>query len=254
MSGMAQELGLRERKKEKTRQLIADTAGRLFSERGFDSVSVAEIAREAEVSEATVFNYFPTKEDLVYQGMEVFEAQMLDAVCQRPAGESVLEAFGRFATEPRGLLAAEGNQSAKALLSGTRMITASPALLARERQILVGYTGSLADLLADETGASPTDLRPLVAASALVGLHSALIGYVRQRLLDTPDVDIRRLARDLRREGAKAVDLLRGGLDGYAVKPAPTRQGGPPARRPPAGCGPYHDPRGHAERARRAAT
>ena len=53
-------------------------------------MSVAEIAKEAEVSEATVFNYFPTKEDLVYQGMEVFEVQMLDAVRQRPASESVL--------------------------------------------------------------------------------------------------------------------------------------------------------------------
>ena len=57
--------GLRERKKEQTRQLIAETARRLFSERGFDRVTVAEVARAAEVSEQTVFNYFPTKEDLV---------------------------------------------------------------------------------------------------------------------------------------------------------------------------------------------
>ena len=247
MNAMAQELGLRERKKEKTRQLIADTAGRLFSEQGFDSVSVAEIAKEAEVSEATVFNYFPTKEDLVYQGMEVFEVQMLDAVRERPAGESVLAAFGRFATEPGGLLAAQDNQSATAILSATRMIAASPVLLARERQILAGYTHSLAAHLADETGASPTDLRPLVVASALVGLHSAMIGYVRQRLLDTPGVDLRRLAHDLRREGAKAVELLRGGLDDYAVKPALTRHPGPPASPTQTGAGRDHNPRGHAE-------
>ena len=59
-------MGLRELKKEQTRQLIADTAWRLFADRGFDRVTVAEIAREAQVAEATVFNYFPTKEDLFY--------------------------------------------------------------------------------------------------------------------------------------------------------------------------------------------
>ncbi|HEV3295288.1 MAG TPA: TetR family transcriptional regulator, partial [Streptosporangiaceae bacterium] len=77
---MDAELGLRERKKLRTRQLIAETAMRLFVERGFDAVPVAAVARAAEVAEATVFNYFPTKEDLVYQGMEVFEDELLAAV------------------------------------------------------------------------------------------------------------------------------------------------------------------------------
>ena len=65
--------GLRERKKQQTRELIAETARRLFAERGFEQVSVAEIARTADVSEKTVFNYFPTKEDLVYWRLESFE-------------------------------------------------------------------------------------------------------------------------------------------------------------------------------------
>src|SRR5436305_3875857 len=99
------ELGLRERKKQRTRQLIADTARRLFAERGFEAVPVAEIAREAEVSEATVFNYFPTKEHLFYSRLEAFEEELLASIRQRGPGESVLEAFGRFSTPPRGLLA-----------------------------------------------------------------------------------------------------------------------------------------------------
>ena len=79
--------GLRERKKQKTRQLIAETARRLFAERGFERVTVTEIAHEAEVSPATVFNYFPTKEDLVYWRLGAFEAELLAAVRERAAGE-----------------------------------------------------------------------------------------------------------------------------------------------------------------------
>src|SRR4051812_23242438 len=71
--------GLRERKKEQTRQLIAETARRLFGERGFERVTVAEVARAAEVSEQTVFNYFPTKEDLVYWRLQSFEDELLAA-------------------------------------------------------------------------------------------------------------------------------------------------------------------------------
>src|SRR5215212_7555714 len=97
-------LGLRERKKQQTRQLIAETARRLFTERGFDRVTVSEVARAAEVSEQTVFNYFPRKEDLVYWRLESFEEELLAAIRERAAGESVLDAFGRFVREPRGML------------------------------------------------------------------------------------------------------------------------------------------------------
>lgn len=214
---MDSELGLRERKKLRTRLLIADTARRLFSERSFEAVSVAEIARAAEVSEATVFNYFPTKEDLVYLGMEAFEVELLAAVRDRPAGVSVLDAFGAFVTRPRGFLAAGDPAAEDALLGVSRMIASSPALLAREREILAGYTASMAELLREETGAGADDLRPWVVASTLVGLHGALIDYVRRRLLDGPP-DMRRLARNVQREGEKAIDLLRGGLGDYAVR------------------------------------
>ena len=95
---MATEPGLRERKKQRTRELIADTARRLFAQRGFDAVPVSEIARAAEVSEATVFNYFPTKEDLVYHRLDAFENELLASIRDRAGGESVLAAFGRFVT------------------------------------------------------------------------------------------------------------------------------------------------------------
>src|SRR6266511_2668204 len=103
--GIEEDLGLRARKKQRTRQSITDTAMRLFRERGFDGVTVAEIARAAEVAEKTVFNYFPRKEDLVYQRMESFERDLIQALRERAPGESILAAFGRFILQPGGLLA-----------------------------------------------------------------------------------------------------------------------------------------------------
>src|SRR5204863_9178479 len=148
---MNQELGLRERKKHPTRELIADTARRLFVERGFEHVTVAEVARVAEVSEATVFNYFPTKDDLLYWRLESFEQELLDTVRERAPGESFLAAFGRFVLQPRGLLAAPDPETTEFLAGLTRTITESPALLARERQVYDRYTTPLAALIAEET-------------------------------------------------------------------------------------------------------
>jgi AcrR family transcriptional regulator len=214
---MAAQPGLRERKKQRTRQLLSETARRLFCERGFEQVSIAEIAREAEVSEQTVFNYFPSKEDLVYSGLETFEDQLLAAVRGRPAGHTVLAALGDFILEPRGLFAAEDDAAARELIAVTRMIAASPALQAREQQIFARYTDSLAALIAEETGARAGDMRPHVVANALIGVHRALIAYVRERL-EAGETDRRRLARQVRRRGDEALALLGDGLGCYAAK------------------------------------
>ena len=103
--------GLRERKKQQTWGLIAQTARRLFQEHGFDAVTVADIARAADISRKTVFNYFPTKEDLFYSGLEFFEARLLEAIRQRKPGESILAAFTRFVTDSRGLLAVDAGRA-----------------------------------------------------------------------------------------------------------------------------------------------
>src|SRR5215211_7662728 len=147
MDPMVVELGLRERKKQRTRELIAETARRLFAERGFERVTVAEVARAAEVAEKTVFNYFPTKEDLVYWRLESFEEELLEAIREREPGESVLTAFGRFVLQRRGLLAEQDPAAIERLTAITRMITESPALLAREQQIFARYADSLAALI-----------------------------------------------------------------------------------------------------------
>jgi AcrR family transcriptional regulator len=208
--------GLRERKKEQTRQLIAETARRLFSERGFDRVTVAEVARAAEVSEQTVFNYFPTKEDLVYWRLQSFEDELLRTIRERESDESALAAFGRFILAERGLLAKRDPQAREELAALTRMIASSPALLAREQQIFASYTASLAALLAQETGADAADVRPWVAANAMMGVHSAIVHHARRRIVDGARHP--RLAAEVRALAEEALALLGGGLDDYAVK------------------------------------
>jgi AcrR family transcriptional regulator len=212
----APQLGLRERKKQQTRELIAETARRLFGERGFEHVSIAEIARAADVSQKTVFNYFATKEDLVYWRLESFEEELLATIRARAPGESVLAAFGRFVREPRGMLGKHDAEARKRLAALTRMITESPALLAREQQVFAGYTASLAALIADETGAGEADVEPWVAANALMGVHRALIDYSRRRIVQGARHPT--LARDVRAQADRALALLEHGLGGYAIR------------------------------------
>jgi AcrR family transcriptional regulator len=215
-TSQSQAPGLRERKKQQTRQLIAETARRLFLERGFENVTVAEIARVADVSEKTVFNYFPTKEDLVYWRLETFEEDLLATIRERKAGESILAAFAGFVLKRRGLLAEEDPEAIARLAALTRMISESPALLAREREIFERYTASLAALTADETRARRGDVEPWVVANALMGVHRALVDYTRRRIL--AGARNPRLAREVRVQGERALEGLEGGLGRYGGK------------------------------------
>ncbi len=212
---MGAELGLRERKKQQTRQLIAETALRLFAERGFERVTVAEVARAADVSEGTVFNYFPTKEDLVFDRMESYETDLLEAIRHRQPGESVLTAFGRFVVERSVRLTAEN--VGEIIATAARMITASPALQTREREIIARYTHSLATLIGEETGAGPDDVEPWVAANALMGVHRALLDDARRRVLAGRRSP--RLAAEVRSQAERALARLQRGLGDYAIKP-----------------------------------
>jgi AcrR family transcriptional regulator len=224
-------MGLRELKKEQTRQLIAETAWRLFADRGFDRVTVAEVAREAQVAEATVFNYFRTKEDLFYSRLEAFGARLLEAISARDAGEPALVAFRRFLLESGGLLVeleAGDPEALERLRTVNDVIAASPALRAREQQAIARYTDSLAELLAAETGAQVDDVRPQVAANALMGVQRALIDYVRRRVL--ADDEPARLAADVRRLAKRAFALLEHGLGDYAGKPSGQTRTSPPTR------------------------
>jgi AcrR family transcriptional regulator len=211
---VAAEAGLRERKKRQTREVIADSARRLFDDRGFDAVTVAQIARAANVSEVTVFNYFPTKEDLFYGGMQFFEEKLLDAVRERAPGVSVLEAIRRpvlvglkrlAADEPSAAIAAAGN-----------LISASPTLEAHEREIVARYARLLAEQLAEEAGVGPGDVEAMAVASALMGVQRAMVGYVRSSVLAGRRGP--RLVADARSQARRAFGRLEKGLADYGRK------------------------------------
>jgi len=202
---VATQVGLRQLKKQQTRQAIYEAARRLFAERGFDRVTVAEVAREANVSEVTVFNYFPSKEDLFYGGMHFFEEELLEAVRQRKPGESALRAFRR-----RLLDSVEGLRSKErfvAIKKATETFAASPSLAARERQIVDRYTRELAELL----GGPEPDVEAVAVATALMGAHRAVVDHVRRRVQAGARGDA--LADDARTQIRRAFGRLERGLD-----------------------------------------
>lgn len=89
-------MGLRETKKAKTRQHISDIGCALFMERGFENVTVAEIAAKAEVAVATLFNYFPTKESILFDREDEIEDEILNAIRNRQKGTSIIDALHKY--------------------------------------------------------------------------------------------------------------------------------------------------------------
>jgi AcrR family transcriptional regulator len=211
---MSTEQTLRERKKQQTRELIATTANRLFVEKGFDEVTVAEVARAANISEGTVFNYFPTKEDLFYGRMEVFEAQLVDAVRSRPSSEPVLAAFRRHVLE--GVPRLARNEVADQITTAARVVSASATLQAHEREVVARYTDELATILVEEAGGRASQVEAWTVANALMGAQRALVTHVHASILAGKRGA--KLASDVKAQGTRAFARLERGLADYGLR------------------------------------
>lgn len=149
--------GLRESKKQETRQLISDVATGLFLTQGFERTTIAEIAAAARVAKKTVTNYFPRKEDLALDHQDAFTASLARTVTGRRVGESALSALRR------AFLDAATDADPVAGFSGpdfARMVADSPTLSARLRDLHDLREAALADALADAVGASRGDITP----------------------------------------------------------------------------------------------
>ncbi|SRR6266567_816832 len=200
---MGDDEGLRERNRRHTRAAIADAAMRLFAQRGFDQVSVAQIAAAAGVAEKTVYNYFPVKAGMFFDEGDDVLGELLAAVRFRAAGESALSAV-------RGFVAgraewAAGRRPERPTARFRQLIADSPALQAHRRLMFARYETALAGLLAEETGAAPGSAEPFVAAVALVAVLRASF----EATANGPPP-----AKD---EAARAIDLLAAGFASYAT-------------------------------------
>ncbi|MDF2704936.1 MAG: TetR family transcriptional regulator [Nonomuraea muscovyensis] len=172
--------GLRERKKRQTRQRISDVALGLFVERGFDNVTIAEVAAAAEVSVNTVYNYFSAKEDLVLPPEEASPQRLADIVRERRQGESAAGAvLKRLREEVRGRERRVGLSEGFGRV--LEMMRAAPTLTARLEGLGHRMTDELAALLAEETGAARDDPLPRVMAWHIGCLHALVLAEIGRR-------------------------------------------------------------------------
>lgn len=230
----------RDRRRRETRERLLATARRLFAERGFDAVSVAQIGSAAGLSARTVTSYFPAKEALHFAdsppvddrlpravrdrppGESAYEAVrhairagerfpgLARAVRERPPGETVYEAIERYRSRPRPLTATEAAQAA----ARARIYLDSEHLRAYVNDQFARQERTLAGILATDTAVPLGDLLPGVVATALLA-PLRWVFTAEQELLaagDPPAEVFRRRGRDLDR----AYDLLGAALAGYA--------------------------------------
>ncbi|SPE53649.1 DNA-binding transcriptional repressor AcrR [Streptomyces netropsis] len=207
--------GLRESKKQETRQLISDHATRLFIEEGFERTTIAEIAAAARVAKKTVTNYFPRKEDLALDHHEEFTASLARAVAGRADGESALAALRREFD------AALGRRDPVAGFAGpefARMIADSPTLTARLRDLHDQREEALAAILAEAAPDAGPAIAPRAAAALLAAAQRLLFQRIQELTLAGHSNDS--IAATVAPEAAHVFDLLAGSLGDFPAATA----------------------------------
>jgi len=200
--------GLRERKKRLMRQQLSDTATRMFMERGFDAVRVTEIAEACGVSEKTVFNYFPTKEALILDRLELTMASLRTGLAQPgvPPVQAALRILDRELDEITSWLAAQDvpELAGAAIRRFGTLIQDTPALRGYQSDMMDQFVAVAAEVVAKRGGMSPADPEPQIAATALLGLwriqFHALSRYLDgtrtpAQLHEAVEADVHRAAR-----------------------------------------------------------
>lgn len=209
--------GLREIKKVQTRQAIADAASELFRTRGFDSVTVEEVAQAAQVSKKTVFNYFPTKEDLVFNHVDDREAALLAAVDACRDGETtVIESFRLLCLSQTRLIDRLQRRTGHGSGGVFDLVHSNPALQRRLHEINARLTRELADALAELSSQRPDDPVVLSVAAALLGAQSSLFRSLRTRVQS--GASHAAIVRAHRRDVNRVFDVFKSGFADFPVR------------------------------------
>ncbi len=216
--------GLRERKKAQTRQRLSDTATQMFLTHGYDAVRITEIAAACDVSEKTVYNYFPTKESLVLDRWENTEHALRTQLSD--PGQHPVDAVQNILADELLAFASwlDAQSDTTAAIESVRrfgeLIAVTPALRAYNFETIRRLTMITGGLLADRAGQSADDPEPQIAATALLGLWGVHFTALRKNLDDAmaPAAIYEAVMADV----DAAARLIRTGLDGYL-------RGSPPA-------------------------
>ncbi|MFK4071223.1 TetR/AcrR family transcriptional regulator [Streptomyces sp. NPDC029674] len=168
----APRLGLRERKKLKTRLAIREATYRLIREQGYEATTVEQIAEAAEVSPSTVFRYFPTKEDIVLT--DEFDPVLERELRQRPADEPIVESLRHVL---RGAVRLNYAEEPEVSRLRTKLMTEVPAVRSRMLESMSVTGGILCRVIAERTGRDPGDLEVRTFSMGLIGALTETAAY-----------------------------------------------------------------------------
>jgi AcrR family transcriptional regulator len=205
--------GRRERKKRATRDAIYIAARTLFMKKGFDAVTVAEIAEAADVSEKTVFNHFATKEDLALAGSQERLEKTVEALELRFPDESVLDVFRRMTAASIDQIETDPVDQ---ILAVPRMVRGSATL---QKRLMVDWerdAGALTPAVAAAAGVPEDDLVAALVARSFAWIGRLIFRQAVVALLDGQDQ--KAVAARLRVEADRAYDQLSRGLADYGVR------------------------------------
>jgi AcrR family transcriptional regulator len=204
---MDQATGLRERKKQRTRDAIARAALELFAERGYQETTLAEIAEAADVSTRTIFAYFPSKEDILFCDYAAMRDALARALAERPGGKDALGTLRDFILTAVG---EKGELEAKL----ERVIAGDETLHSHKRARLAQLQQLLAAAIADDLATGPDDLRPHVAAASLTAAFEVL----EQKGQSPPPTISEQIAAAI----DPIISFVRAGLHALTASPAQT--------------------------------
>src|SRR5438132_5256373 len=209
---MTTQPGLRERKKQRTRETIARAAHELFAERGYHATTLPDIAEAADVSTRTIFAYFPSKEDILFSDFPLMKDTLERALAERPAGQDTLETVRTFILSLHEVEKSElDDQLGLCIESDETLRSHLRARLAQLEELI-------APAIARDLDAPPNDLRPQVVAASLTAAFNVLTERGGDSSAKPKSAD------DMAALIDPIITFLRGGLDALKEPSTTTRR------------------------------